>query len=190
MIESEKITGRLGNQLFQIAFLYAFARDNNLPLVDNALGYYYQDVKHFAGHEDKIKALFRSGVDMDCVDDRVAIHVRRGDYVGNKFYVDLMETDYYEKAIKHFPNAQFLVFSDDIPWCMEQDIFKGMSFSGGLSDIGDLNHMMCCKGIITANSSFSFWAAYLSNAEKIITPKKWFTDGIKRVSIPEGWIQI
>jgi len=51
--------------------------------------------------------------------------------------------------------------------------------------------MASCKAIIMANSSFSWWAAFLGNPQKpVIAPKKWFGDGIERVGIPAGWTRL
>ena len=186
MVKIEEITGRLGNQMFLTAFLYAYARDNNLPLVDDALGYYYQDYKLFDHHRDNIKKLFGTGI---VKSDYVAIHVRRGDYVGNPFYVDLMKTDYYQKAIAEFPNETFVVFSDDKDWCMKQDVFKDCEFNIWGDEITDFNRMAGAKGIIMANSSYSWWCAYLSDA-KVIAPKAWHHDGVIRTKLLPEWKQI
>jgi hypothetical protein len=87
MIPAFKIFGRLGNSLFQYAFLYAYAKDIGSD-------FYYQDEDYFIEHKEEIKLLF--GQDIRPI-DMVAIHVRRGDYVNNPFYVDLTDTDYYER---------------------------------------------------------------------------------------------
>ena len=110
MIEPWKITGRLGNKMFEIAFLYSYARDNSFPLVDDALGYYYQDYTLFDSYKNSIRKLFGEGVHSV---DKIAIHVRRGDYINNGFYVNLFETDYYKKAVALFPNEKFLIFCQD-----------------------------------------------------------------------------
>ena len=114
MIEPDRISGRLGNKMFEMAFMYAHSRNNNLPLVDDALGYYYQSSEHFKGYEEEVKRLFRGDIELS---PYIAIHVRRGDYVGHHFYVDLTNTDYYVEAMKEFPHETFMVFSDDIEWC-------------------------------------------------------------------------
>lgn len=179
MIPLWKLSGRLGNQLFQFAYLHAQARKGNIPDV------YVQSEEYFKEYADEIKLLY--GQDIEPI-SQVAIHVRRGDYVNNPFYVDLMTTGYYERAMALFPNESFLVFSDDIEWCKEQEIFKGCEFIHG-TEIEDLNMMAGCKGIIMANSSFSWWAAYLSKG-KVIAPKEWYADGAERTKKLDSWIQI
>jgi hypothetical protein len=182
MIEPKELFGQLGNQMFQMAFLYSMFLDGKIP------DFYLQDEQYFARHSSRIKALYRSGIGRI---EKVAIHVRRTDYVDNRFYVDLMKTDYYERAMKEFPNAQFLVFSDDINWCKQQPIFKDCEFSEGLNRIDDLNRMASCIGHIIANSSYSWWGAYLSpNRGLVIAPKAWYNDGEERTKLPAKWKRI
>ncbi len=179
MIPIEKISGRLGNQMFQTAYIYAQARQGLIPDI------YVQSDEHFTNYESEIKALFSSDI---IPIDQIAIHVRRGDYVNNPFYVDLMKTDYYKRAMELFPDESFLVFSDDVSWCRKQPIFKKCQFSGK-DELTDFNRMAGCKGIIMANSSFSWWAAYLSKG-KIVAPKAWYTDGKERTTTLEKWTRL
>lgn len=178
-----KLSGRLGNQMFQYAFLYTYAKEHGTDI-------YFQDPKYFEKYANEIKAIFG---DMtwtgDEMTDFVSIHVRRGDYVGNGFYIDLTQTDYYQKAMAEFPNRQFLIFSDDIEWCKQQDIFKDYQFSEGRTEIEDLNLMMHCNGHIIANSTFSWWGAYLGKG-KTVAPKAWYTDELERTVCPKTWIRI
>jgi hypothetical protein len=152
--------------MFQVAYLYNQARLGKIQDI------YVQSEEYFKESSDYIRTLFGGGIEPI---NMVAIHVRRTDYVGNPFYVDLFENGYYERAMAEFPKEEFLVFSDDIEWCKEQEIFKGCEFSDG-DEITDLNRMAGCKGIIMANSSYSWWAAYLGDQKKkVIAPKKWYT---------------
>lgn len=177
MRHPDTIFGRLGNRLFQGAYIYAQMRRGELPDI------YIQDSLYFEEYKDEIKALYGEGIGKI---DMVAIHVRRGDYVGNPFYVDLTETDYYQRAMADFIDEDFLVFSDDVEWCKQQDIFKDCEFSEGKSEVEDLNLMASCKGVIMANSSFSWWGAFLSKG-KIIAPKAWHPDGVERTKCLEKW---
>ena len=180
MVTPWKLFGRLGNTLFQMAYIYAQSREGKIPDI------YVQDEKYFKKYKGEIKTWF--GQDIGWV-DQVSIHVRRGDYVNNPFYVDLSKSDYYERAMKFFPDADFLVFSDDIEWCKRQDVFEGCEFSEGLSDLDDFNLMASCNGHIIANSSYSWWAAYLGNG-KVIAPRAWYTDGVERTVVPSEWKRI
>lgn len=184
MKEYSKIFGRLGNNLFQGAYIYSKFLDGEIPDI------YLQDPKYFDHHREEIRELY--GIPTETI-DYVAIHVRRGDYVNNQFYVDLSETDYYKKAMSEFPTGtEFLVFSDEIGWCMQHLIGNNLSFWETQNELEDFNKMSSCRGIIAANSSFSWWVAYLSNCGKVVAPsvKNWYTDGIERTKCPEEWIRI
>lgn len=189
MLHPSRIFGRLGNQMFQGAYIFAQMRKGLIPDI------YVQDPVYFDDYKEDIRLLYGDKIGHI---DKVAIHVRRGGnpinpsepkYSDNTFYVNLFNTDYYKKAMAVFPGEHFMVFSDDIDWCKKQDIFKDCSFSEGHDEVQDLNIMASCKGIIIANSSFSWWAAYLSNA-KVIAPKAWYSDGLERTKCPKEWIRI
>ena len=180
--------GGLGNRLFQMAKIYAMARSGETPDI------YLQDEKHFAPYKDEIRHLFGEGVGKT---DMVSIHVRRGDYLGNSFYVNLQDTDYYEKAIDMFPpDTKFLIFcadrqpgsddASDMEWCKERFQGSQFEFYQGKDEIDDFNAMASCRAHIIANSSFSWWAAYVSGNETV-APKTWFTDGKERISLPANW---
>lgn len=183
MINPSKIFGRLGNSLFQYAYIYAQMREGNIPDI------FIQDQKYFEKYGNDIKTLFGDGIKFK---PEVAIHIRRGDYVENTFYVDLLKTNYYQKAMEMFPNSRFLIFSDDIEFCKSQFIGDEFSFSEGNDELDDLNSMAGCSSQIIANSSYSWWAGFLNpNPNKIVVyPKDWFSDNIKRIGFPSTWIQI
>lgn len=189
MVNPDKIFGRLGNRMFQMAFILARMWDGEID------DYYLQDPKYFDQHRLKLRGMFGQGIEPI---NQVSIHVRRGanpsnpdepNYSENPFYVNLYNTDYYERAMEQFPDAEFLVFSDDVEWCKTQPLFKDCEFAGGNTEIEDFNLMAGCKGHIIANSSFSWWAAYLSG-NKTVAPSEWFTDGVERVGFPPEWIRI
>lgn len=183
MVEPHKIFGRLGNQMFQGAYLYSQMKKGLIPDV------YIQDPSYFEDCKEEIKQLY--GQNIPSRTKKVAIHVRRGDYVNNPFYVDLTETDYYEKAMAEFPQAEFLIFSDDIEWCKKQNVVKDCEFSEGKTELEDMNLMASCVGHIIANSSFSWWAAYISPyTQKVVAPKAWYLDKENRTKIPETWIRL
>lgn len=184
MTSPDLFTGRLGNRMFQIAYLYARVKDGTIP------DWYLQDPGYFKGYEEDIKQMFGKGIGYL---SQVGIHIRRGDYIGNPFYVDLTQTDYYERAMALFPSEKFLVFSDDQEWCKEK--FKDnpdVQVMDKGNEVEDLNLLASCKDIIIANSSFSFWAAYLNPnpSKRIIAPLQWHPDGVQRTKIPETWERI
>lgn len=189
--------GGFGNSLFQYAYIYSQWREGIIPDI------YVQDFKYFEKHKEEIRSLFRQGIPDR--KDMIALHIRRGDYVNNSFYVDLVKTDYYDRAIAMFPGEKFLVFcadrqpiSDDVSdreWVKEYLDAKGIEweFWDGEDEIADMNAMASCKGHIQANSTFSTWAAFINPyAEKIVAPIAYYTDGVERTVRPkdEGWIYI
>lgn len=195
----DKWFGRSGNRMFQSFYLYAQARDGNLP------DWYVQDCKYFDKYRSELMKL-AFGNSVSDYDERISIHLRRGknpsvpeepNYSENPFYVDLAKTGYYEKAIKEFPGKEFLIFSDDLEWAKRY--FTDMGFIIGFgkpkfyfsegTEEEDFTAMAKCLGHIIANSSFSYMAAYLGGG-KTVAPKEWFADGIKRVGFPEDWVQI
>jgi len=192
MVELRKNFGGLGNRMFQGAYLLAQQAKGEIPDI------YLQDEKYFENIKDEIKQLYGQGIQHS---DYTSLHIRRGDYVNNPFYVDLTQTDYYDKAIAEFPNSKFLVFcadrqgdSDDIydqKWVMEWLEAKyGDRFDlyQGFTEIDDLNAMAgCTQGHIMANSSFSWWASYIGGGVTI-APRAWFTDGVSRIKLLDNWI--
>ncbi len=169
----------MGNNLFQFAYLYSQARKGEIPDI------YLQDPKYFEDFAGEIKSLYGQGVEPI---DMVSIHVRRGDYIKNPFYVDLSETTYYEDAIAKFPkDTKFLVFSDDREFATK--LFPEYQVYEGKDEIDDFNAMAGCQGHIIANSSFSWWSAYISG-KKTIAPLRWHPDGIERTVCPDNWIRL
>lgn len=116
----------------------------------------------------------------------VSLHIRRGDYLK---YIDahgICSLEYYKKAInyiaKRVSNPHFFLFSDDIAWVVAnlkiEQPFTVVDINSGSAAVFDLNLMKHCKHNIVANSSFSWWGAWLNeNEEKIVIgPKRWFAD--------------
>ena len=134
----------------------------------------------------------------------VAVHIRRGDYLSNKEYSrvhNVLELDYYDDAFKLLKNKisdpQFYIFSDDIDWAKENiSIDSKCTFihNPKESSIEDLRLMKSCKHNIIANSTFSWWGAWLnSHPNKIvIAPKKWLKTNLEQNSdlIPKEWMRI
>jgi len=181
MINPDKLSGRLGNKMFQLAYLFSQEKKGLIKDI------YVQDPALFEDVMPILKAQYGVGV---VPNEYVAIHVRRGDYVGNPYYIDLCKTDYYERAMKEFPDAKFVVLSDDIDWCWKSGKFKNCTLGECGSELEDFNFMAGAKGIIMANSSFSWWAAFL-NKGKVIAPLKWYSDGNQeRTKLMPEWKRI
>lgn len=131
----------------------------------------------------------------------VSIHVRRTDYLSTQYAIGfsgICTLEYYKKAIKYIndliSNPVFIVFSDDIQWCKEHIKANGITYvdwNQGKDSWQDMFLMSHCKHNIIANSSFSWWGAWLnSNPDKIvIAPSLWW-NGIKDDVVPDSWIRL
>jgi len=111
-------------------------------------------------------------------EDTISLHVRRGDYVHNPNH-PVAPLEFYQEALSKLPNLPVLVFSDDPGWCREQEIFGDERFSiaeDNSSDC-DLCLMSMCKYHIIANSSYSWWGAWLAKSKQVYAPQNWFGGG-------------
>lgn len=180
-----KISGRLGNAMFQFAYIYAQMKKGLIPDV------YVQDPVYFEECLDDIKRLYGQGI---VPKEYIGIHVRRTDYVGNNFYVDLMKTDYYERAMSEFPGGLFKVFSDDIEWCKQQEVFQGCLFSDEPDEIKDFNDMAGCQHLVIANSSYSLMCGIVNpnKGKVVICPyeENYYKDGVIRTVFPKYFTRI
>ena len=85
--------------------------------------------------------------------------------------------EYYKKALSKFDaSRQVVIFSDDPAWCMKQELFGDDRFlvSEAAGPYHDLYLMSQCEDFIIANSSFSWWGAWLGGGDKVIAPQRWF----------------
>jgi hypothetical protein len=111
-----------------------------------------------------------------------AMHFRRKDYLNLADYHHNQDANYYNEAVslvlKNYPNVKFIAFSDDVDWC-KQNLPKEITVmdtrdQGSDSMFIDMCIMSKCQMHIIANSSFSWWGAFLSRSTGVIAPKKWF----------------
>lgn len=196
MIPVRKSIGGLGNLMFKQAYLMAQEADGVIPDV------YLQSTKYWQKYEHYIKVFFGADIGFD---SHVSVQIRRGDYVDNRFYVDVAATDYYEKALAMFPGEKFLVFCHDNQdpmqdmadkeWCkafLDKIIPGRYVMNEPESETEDLNKMAACKHNIIANSTFGWWAGYLNPnpGKKVVCPKEWFSDGVQRCELPKEFIKI
>lgn len=139
---------------------------------------YYQSEKYFKKYEKDIRKEFTFSNKTNVVvkPHTTSIHVRRGDYLNFPDHHPICPMDYYVTAMSMFKDQKFLIFSDDIEWCKQNFGGNSFSFSEGLSSEEDLQIMSMCDNHIIANSSFSWWGAWLGhNTDKtVVAPKKWF----------------
>ena len=137
-------------------------------------------------------------------DKSVSVHVRRGDYANDKVtnsYFGTCSIDYYKKAMDYVASKVesplFYFFSDDIDWVKnefgEKDNYIFIS-NGILQDYEELMLMSYCSHNIIANSSFSWWGAWLNvNLHKIvIAPKEWLQVSLEKQPkiVPDSWIKM
>lgn len=196
MKDIRKTIGGLGNLMFKQAYLIAQALNKQIPDV------YVQGMTYWQEYVPNIKQAFSEDIGPQI--NKVALHIRRGDYLqAHNFHQNLWETDYYQKAVALFPDETFLVFCKDNQdpeqdkadriWCRENLPKLGIKFEMAPyedTEVEDLNLMASCKSVIMANSSFSWWGAFLGEHEKVVCPSKWFVDGIQRTELLDSWIQI
>lgn len=125
----------------------------------------------------------------------VCIHVRRGDYVGSSF--EVCNVNYYLDAIKlmksKIKDAHFYVFSDDICWVKANFNLDNTTYIDWKNNqYQDLKLMSGCKNFIMSNSSFSYWAQFLSKNDKkvVIAPSMWYKNGSKSDIYDDSWYLI
>jgi hypothetical protein len=150
---------------------------------------YFQSPKYFSNIEDQIREDFTFKAEilepcqeiMSDLESSIFLHVRRGDYVNSQNAHPVCPVEYYKDALTHFDEeVPVLVFSDDIDWCQEQELFAGDRFmlseynerypqtcdtndgrQNALIPYFDMCMMTLCSGGIMANSSMSWWGAWL-----------------------------
>lgn len=157
---------------------------------------YWQDPRYFEDVQEQVKAAFTFKNALDernehlrqelCGCHSVGMHVRRGDYLKNDRYQGICDVEYYARAIAHvkqqFDAPCFYVFSNDIHWCKDElaPFLEGspclyVDWNAGKESWKDMQLMANCHSLIIANSSFSWWAAYLKRRTGVIVaPKTWF----------------
>lgn len=170
---------------------------DNCP--DNVdLGGFFQTKKYFIHIENEIKNdfKFKDKIINECkniisnIGNSTSVHIRRTDFETRN---ECLEINYYLKGLEYFKDAdKIIIFSDDVDWCKNQSIFNSNRFyiSEFKDNAIDLCLMTLCSGHIIANSSFSWWGAWLADSKKIIAPKKWFGRNDTADIIPDNWIQI
>ncbi len=172
---------------------------------------YWQSELYFKDYANEIREIYSFSPNLNkennlIINDinnnnSISIHVRRGDFLlkqNNNHDTNLKE--YYLKAIKDsskfFKNPKFFIFTDDPSWVSENFIlnhsYNVVDINHGSKSFLDMYLMSLCQINIIANSSFSWWGAWLNNnKDKIIyAPKNWFNDKLIRTDdlFPKSWI--
>lgn len=177
---------------------------------------YWQTEKYFKHIEDEIRkeislikplsSYSRDVMNEICKKNAVSLHVRRGDYItrpsANIFH-GVCSPEYYKTAVdfisKKVPDPHFFLFSDDYEWTKEN--FKWLPFpftcvkNPSEKNYEDLMLMAACRHHIIANSTFSWWGAWLNPRKDkiVIAPKKWFANAPKNNAqdlLPEEWLKM
>jgi len=187
---------------------YPFNYDElELPHDNFFINGFFQSEKYFDKFRPEILKLFQ--VDENIINDiytnhpflltsiTTSLHVRRGDYLNYPNHHPVLTKEYYDTSVKLLYDQTdfFVVFSDDINWCMKNFSGKKFFFVENTKDYISLLFMSLCSNNIIANSSFSWWGAWLNKNEnkKVIAPKIWFGPGLNHNTsdiIPENWIKI
>lgn len=177
---------------------------------------FFQSEKYFKTIENDIREDFKFKPEPDEINrahinkinstNSISLHIRRGDYVQKKKYQNVYATcslDYYKRGVENiFKNTNepptLFIFSDDKDWVKEnlklpfETVF--VDNNSGEKSYEDMRLMSLCKHNIIANSSFSWWGAWLNNNKEkiVIAPQKWFNDEkiIQTDVIPESWIRL
>ena len=175
---------------------------------------YYQSERYFVSEKAYVQKLLTvhnglgnevaNKIRLNTSKKVLGVHVRRGDYVQDAQINAIhgaMPIEYYKQAYQHVqgqtPIDSVLIFSDDPDWADQNlsGIFDcEVAVSRNLSGLEDFELMRSCSSFIIANSSFSWWAAWLGETDKtvVVAPKKWFNDPGKNSDdlIPERWIRL
>ena len=174
---------------------------------------YWQSEMYFKEFTNEISSIFTFNkplneenykIAQDIINSKsVSMHVRRGDFLlerNKKHQVDL--STYYSNAIKevskNYSNPKFFIFTDDLDWIHKNNLIKSnyvfVNINQKINSFLDMQLMSLCKVNIIANSSFSWWGAWLNNNidKTIFAPKDWFSDkSINTESlIPKTWNKI
>lgn len=172
---------------------------------------YWQSEKYFQSHISTVRGDFTfaqplQGKNADIAKNisevcAVSLHVRRGDYVANpktNATHGLCSVAYYQTAIQYIcarlRSPAFFIFSDDIPWVKENLTIEApcryIEHNAGANSFNDMRLMSLCAHHIIANSSFSWWGAWLNSSPTkiVVAPQKWFATSVDTKDlIPGTW---
>jgi hypothetical protein len=183
-----------------------FRADGLMMILDD----YFQGEQYFEKHKGKIlgelklkKTTSELQKEIDKIKqlNSVSIHIRRGDYVQHRRF-GLLNLEYYQQAVENISKTVtdpvFVLFSDDLNWVMSNDFFKNLNLFpinfNNFSDMETLMLMSNCKHHIVANSSYSWWGAYLNRSkDKIVMRPKYhwkLTPLNEAIYYPSEWLAI
>jgi hypothetical protein len=197
---------KISEENFTLLYNEPFFQFKKIPYQKNLkLSGYFQSEKYFNHNRNSILDLFsiddnsknyiKNKYDDILNKKTCSVHVRRGDYLNLPNHHPVCSLDYYNKTIEMMDVDLFLVFSDDIEWCRKNFIGDKFIFIDENPDYIDIWLMSLCDNNIIANSSFSWWGAWLNQNENktVIAPKQWFGSAIQHNTndlIPETWLRL
>jgi hypothetical protein len=171
---------------------------------------YWQHQQYVRQVEDQLRTSFTFKEPLDTrnndfvqtlsVHTSIAVHVRRGDYIDHPLLGGICDLSYYQKGIRmledKIDNPLFVFFSNDMAWCrsnlpVENAIY--VDWNNGNRSYRDMQLMSCCDHYVIANSSFSWWGAWLnpSHGKIVVSPRKWVNTGADPSAlIHPNWIKI
>lgn len=159
---------------------------------------YFQSWKYFQNAQEEIRQAFdfsRHKTSVQNLSGHVSLHIRRGDYLSHSGFHHLGD-DYYESAMERFPDRQFAVFTDDPHWVhLKYAYRKNMTIIHYENEALDMGAMTMCEHHIIANSTFSWWGAWLGKnpQKRVIAPRQWFDSSLgydDKDLIPPEWERI
>lgn len=186
----------------------------------DVLSGYFQDERYFSEYYEELAKLFQPRefplpfgyegyLNKIVRGNSVALAIRRTDYLAKQDYHGVLTDDYYRHALDYMVNSMPLsvspplnlfIFSDDIEWCkrninypcpttfIENDMTTSSHLGREDADIFLMKH---CRAHILANSTFSWWGAYLSGSNRVVAPRNWYADkSIEHSIIPKRWQQL
>ena len=163
---------------------------------------YFQSYPPLEAHEETLRSCYLHGlgnlrVDLQDSPRRIGLHIRRGDYLQPPAseVLPVQPLSYYEAALKQFDlsSCEIYVFSDDLAWCKEQSLFQTLPQKRFVEEPNELKALAlmttCLGGFICANSSFSWWGAFLGAYKArapVVVPQLWFKGGVGSL-FPKEW---
>lgn len=172
---------------------------------------YWQSTDYFGKYRQEVKNVFTfpdikdpyntSAIAWINETKTAFIHIRRGDYINHPLLGGICTLDYYKKGIQVLQDKgfdRFIIFSNDIEWC-RHNLFNSsfhlptmyVDWNCGKDSFRDIQLMTLCKGALIANSSFSWWGAWLGEMEVVLCPEKWTNSPELLNNIyPDNWIKI
>lgn len=175
---------------------------------------YWQSERYFSAVADAIRADFTFRLPLSDENRQIAeaigavnavsLHVRRGDYLSNPHTLSVhgvCSLEYYVRAIHHIvervPEPVFFVFSDDLDWVKDalriEHPCHYVDHNRGSESYNDMRLMSLCSHHVIANSSFSWWGAWLnpSDSKIVVAPAQWFAKPVDVTDLlPEGWVRL